>query len=401
LIPLNHRILIKLLKRRIADKDIVDLIVKFLKAGIMEDQLFAHTKESVPQGGIVSPLFANIYLNEFDKWAEKKWNSYTPYERSGIRKSGRGHYKMVRYADDFVVVSSDTMEGVKQTKSEIRDYLEKELKLTLSEDKTKITHVNEGFNFLGFNIQRREPEGRWVTHLRPTETSIRKIREKIKQQITRRYTLLDETSRLSSLNAMIRGWCEYYKHTSLQNDLEDVSRYMWHRYHGWLLKKFKGSRKQQLIRDKTKRIRNRTRWTAKLIEKGKELFVYQWLPSPTELKRSKYMQKGRNGFVHPYLIVEPIGEADPQGYKGVDPSIYNISLANGTRTENMPIDINERKTSVKIRDGFKCVRCGSTDRIQVHHRKGMKSHRKKDMEVLCFKCHQNEHRFKSRVIKQI
>lgn len=397
----NHRILMKLLKRRIADKDIIDLIVKFLKAGVMEDQLFASTDDGVPQGGIISPLFANVYLNEFDKWAEDKWNSHTPYQRSLIRKSGRGHYRMVRYADDFVVVSSDTMAGVKQTKAEIKDYLEKELKLTLSEDKTKITHVNEGFNFLGFNIQRRKPEGRWVTHLRPTDSSIKKIRTKIKEQTTRRYTILDEVNRLSSLNAMVRGWCEYSKHTSLQSDLEKVSRYVWHRYHGWLLKKFKDSRKQQLIRDKTKHIRNRTRWTAKLIEDGKELFVYQWLPSPSELQRSKYMQKGRNGFAHPYLTDDEIEDADPPGHKGVDPSIYNLSLAAGNRTGITPKDMQERKTRVKIRDGFKCVKCGSTERIRVHHKKGMKSHRKKDMEVLCFKCHHNEHGFQYRELKQI
>lgn len=295
----NHRILIKLLKKRIADQDILELIVKFLKAGVMEKHLFAQTPEGVPQGGIISPLLANIYLNEFDKWAEAKWNSHTPSERSLIRKSGRGHYQMVRYADDFVVVSSDTMAGVKQTKAEIKAYLETELKLTLSEEKTKITHVNEGFDFLGFHIQRRKPEGRWVTHLRPTKANIQKIRAKIKQQTSRRYIQLSEVSRLSSLNALVRGWCAYYKHTSLQADLEQISRYVWHRYHGWLLKKFKGSRKHQLIEEKTQLIQNRTRWTARLVEGGQELFVYQWLPSPSELKRSKYMQKA--GLVLPIL----------------------------------------------------------------------------------------------------
>lgn len=392
----NHRILVKLLRRRIADKDLLDLIVKFLKAGVMEDQLFSYTEAGVPQGGIVSPLFANVYLNEFDKWAERKWNSYTPYERSLIRKSGRGHYQMVRYADDFVVVSSDTMAGVRQTKAEIKDYLEKELKLTLSEEKTKITHVNDGFNFLGFSIQRKKSEGRRVTHLRPTQESIRKIKAKIKEQTTRSYTFMDETDRLGSLNSIVKGWCEYYKHTSLLSDLEGISRYVWHRYHGWLRKKFKGSRKRQLIRDKTKQIKNRTRWTAKLIEDGKELFVYQWLPSPVELKRCRYLQKGRDGFSHPYLSSEAIDEVAPQGHKGVDPALMNISLADGNRAGKMPIDMQERKTRVKVRDEFKCVKCGSREKIQVHHRKGMKSHHKKDLEVLCFKCHQKEHEFQSR-----
>ncbi len=68
----NHRILIKLLKKRIADKKLLTLICRFLRAGVMENQLFAHTREGVPQGGIISPLWANLYLNEFDKWAAQK-----------------------------------------------------------------------------------------------------------------------------------------------------------------------------------------------------------------------------------------------------------------------------------------------------------------------------------------
>jgi len=68
----HHRKLLSILKKRIADKDIIDLIWKFLKAGVMEDGLFARTKTGVPQGGVISPLLANVYLNEFDKWAEQK-----------------------------------------------------------------------------------------------------------------------------------------------------------------------------------------------------------------------------------------------------------------------------------------------------------------------------------------
>ncbi len=71
----HHRKLLSILKKRIADKDIIDLIWKFLKAGVMEDGLFARTETGVPQGGVISPLLANVYLNEFDKWAEKKWHT--------------------------------------------------------------------------------------------------------------------------------------------------------------------------------------------------------------------------------------------------------------------------------------------------------------------------------------
>jgi len=382
----NHRKLLNLLKQRIADKDMMTLIGKVLKSGIMRGKLFERTKSGVPQGGIISPLFANVYLNEFDKWAEKKWHNLTPYERQKRRNAGRGNYRMVRYADDFVVVSSDTIQGVRQTKSEIKEFLETELKLALSEEKTKITHVNKGFDFLGFQIKRVKPEGRWVVHLKPSQRTVDRVKSKIKDLTSRKYVLLDEVSRLTSLNSIVRGWCNYYKYTSLHRDIEQVSRYTWHRYHKWLLKKFKGSRKAQLVKDKTTNIHNRTRWKAKLCEGNKEIFAYQWLPTPSELKRGRYKQKGKGGFDHPYIIRNV--EDYPMGQKGVDESIYDISLAN---TRGEPLDMTERKLRVKLRDDFKCTQCDSIDNLQVHHTKGMKSHAMKHLVTLCFKCHQKEH----------
>lgn len=121
----NHRKLLGILKKRIADRDMVGLIHMFLKAGVMDDGLFARTEKGVPQGGVISPLLANVYLNEFDKWAEEKWHRKGAYERSRMRKSGRGNYTMVRYADDFVIISNDTIEGVRATRTEVKDFLEK------------------------------------------------------------------------------------------------------------------------------------------------------------------------------------------------------------------------------------------------------------------------------------
>jgi len=385
----NHRKLISILKRRIADKGVIDLIWKFLKAGVMENRLFAKTPAGVPQGGIISPLLANVYLNEFDKWAEKRWHSLDPYKRQRIRGQGRGTYQMVRYADDFVVVTNDSIHGVRQTKAEIKEYLEAELRLTLSEEKTKITHVNEGFNFLGFHIQRTKPERRWVVHLRPTTKGMNRVKAKIKDFTSRRFVLMDEVTRLTTLNAVVRGWCSYYRYTSLHRDLEQVSRYTWHRYHKWLLKKFKGSRKCQLIKDKTKVVHDRSRWTAVMREGENEIFVHQWLPSPKELKRSRYMQKGRGGFPHPYLFEQKPDLNDfPRGEVGPSEQIYRLRVVR-SRTE--PKDMAERKLRVKLRDGFRCRKCGSTSNLQVHHKKAMKSHRPKDLETICRRCHHAAH----------
>jgi group II intron reverse transcriptase/maturase len=387
----NHHKLMVILRRRIKDKALLDIIWKFLKAGVMEEQLFAKSTSGVPQGGIISPLLANAYLNEFDKWAKEKWMNFSRSELQKRRKSGQGNYIMVRYADDFVVASNDSIYGVRQAKEEIKAYLESELRLTLSDEKTLITHINDGFSFLGFHIRRVKPEGRWVVHLRPMARSIDRVKAKIKELTSRRMVLFDEVTRLTTLNAIVRGWCEYYKHTSLVHDLEQISRYTWHRYHGWLLKKIKGSRKQQLIKEKTRILHGRTRWFAEIGTGDKAIHAYQWLPSPKELKRSKYRQKGKDGFPHPYIFEqEPSEYEDPKGNTGVPEGVYYSRVGSDWRHGN-PAAWTELRWHVKSRDNFACRRCGKREDLQVHGIKGRKSRVMEDYETLCRPCHLLEH----------
>jgi group II intron reverse transcriptase/maturase len=391
----HHRKLLSILKQRIGDKDILDLISKFLKAGVMEEGLFARTETGVPQGGVISPLLANVYLNEFDKWAENRWN-IPQNERQKRRWHGNGNYKMVRYADDFVVVSNDTIAGVRDTKQEIKRYLEAELHLELSDEKTVITHVNEGFEFLGFHIQRVKPEGRWVVHLRPTEKGKKRVKAKLKDLTSRSWTWMDEYQRLTTLNAIVRGWAEYYKHTSLLLDIEEISRYTWHRYLNWLLAKHKDSRPRQLTKSKTTVIHNRTRWRAEIREGDKTLEAFQWLPTRKELVRRRYPQKGRDGFPHPYIFEEKPNHTDfPLGTTGPDERIYTDTIGATSRSSrNEPLEMSERKLRVKMRDDFKCKRCGATENLRVHHVKGTKSHQMQDLETLCRKCHHAEHGYR-------
>lgn len=388
----HHRKLLSLLKRRIADHDLLNLIWKFLKAGVMEDGLFAVTDRGVPQGAIISPLLSNLYLNEFDRWAAQQWE-LSPSQRQRRRQAGLGNFRLVRFADDFVVVSNAGIAEVNAAKQAIKDFLETELHLELSEEKTLITHVNDGFTFLGFHIQRVWSDGHWAVHLRPSDKAQQRVKEKIKSLTTRSWSWMDEYSRLTTLNAIVRGWANYYRHTSFVQDIEEISRYTWHRYHQWLLKKHKGSRKHQLITSRTQVIHGRTRWTAQLREGDQRLFAYQWLPTRKELKRSKYPQKGKDGFPHPYLNEELLAQDYPLDNVGPDESIYTLCIGvpdpNPSRQE--PLEMNERILRAKLRDHFRCVRCGATEHLHVHHTKGVKSHGLADLETLCLQCHHAEH----------
>ena len=388
----HHRTLMKLLRRRLKDRALLDLLWKFLKSGVMEEGLFGRTDSGVPQGGVISPLLANVYLNEFDQWAAAQWD-LDHNARQRRRKAGLGNYKMVRYADDFVVVGNGTKAEVKATKAAIQQFLENELHLTLSEEKTVITHVNDGFDFLGFHIQRKPANGKWAVHLRPTAKAKERVKRKLKDLTSRNWTWMDEYNRLTTLNAIVRGWAAYYRYTSLVTDIEDVTSFVWFRYLYWLRKKHKGSPKGQLIRSKSKRLHGRIRWHAEVHEGGNTLEAYQWLPTRQELDRQRYRQKGKAGFPHPYLSghAEAVGD-HPQGETGPDEHIYTATIGASSGNRSEPLELAEQKLRAKVRDGMKCRKCGSRIDLHVHHTKGMKSHALRNLVTLCRTCHIATHR---------
>ena len=388
----HHRKLMKLLRKRLADQDVLDLIWKFLKSGVMEGRLFKRTDAGVPQGGVISPLLSNIYLNEFDRWAAEQWD-LTPYARQRRRQAGLGNYRMVRYADDFVVASNGPKAEVKATKQAIQQFLENELHLTLSAEKTLITHVNGGFDFLGFHIQRKHTGGKWAVHLRPTAKAKERVQRKLKALTSRNWTWMDEYTRLTTLNAIVRGWAEYYRYTSLLADIEEVTRYTWIRHLYWLLKKHKGSHKGQLIRNKTRMLHDRTRWHAEVRHGEHSLAAHQWLPTSNELVRQRYRIKGKAGFPHPYLSVAVLDAGGyPLGATGPAEQIYTATIGASSNRRSEPLGLTEWKLQAKLRDGMKCQRCESRANLQVHHTKGMKSHAPHTLVTLCRECHQATHR---------
>ena len=388
----HHRTLMKLLRRRLKDKALLDLLWKFLKSGVMEGGLFGRTDSGVPQGGVISPLLANVYLNEFDQWAAAQWD-LDPNARQRRRKAGLGNFKMVRYADDFVVVSNGTKAEVKATKAAIQQFLENELHLTLSEEKTVITHVNDGFAFLGFHIQRKRANGKWAVHLRPTAKAKERVKRKLKDLTSRNWAWMDEYNRLATLNAIVRGWAAYYRHTSFVRDIEEITSFVWFRYLYWLRKKHKGSRKGQLLREKTRTLHGRTRWHAEVREGGNTLEAYQWLPTQQELDRQRYRRKGEAEFRHPYLSGHAEATGDhPQGATGPDERIYTATVGVGHVERDEPLGFAEQRLRAKVRDGMKCRKCGSRTDLHVHHTKGMKSHALSNLVTLCRTCHIATHR---------
>jgi RNA-directed DNA polymerase len=209
-----HRRLMKAVKKRVADRNTRDLLWKFLRAGVMHQDTLEETLTGTPQGGIVSPLLANIYLHELDRYMESKYLNLTESQRLYRRKKGLGNALYVRYADDFVVLWNGTKAEAHAIKQEIGEFL-RTMGLTLSEEKTKVTHTTEGFDFLGYRIIRsRGTSGKMVPKVLVPEKAVKQFRVKVRQILAPNTTKESIGYTIQRLNWLTRGWCEYYRCTS-------------------------------------------------------------------------------------------------------------------------------------------------------------------------------------------
>ena len=180
----NHDLLIKFMTERITDGWVLDMVRSWLTAGVMTDSKgWIATSKGTPQGGVISPLLANIYLHQFDRIMVN-----------------RG-YKIVRFADDFVVLTKSKRKAERALEV-IKEIIEGKLKLKLNEEKTKITNFGDGFTFLGYEFHT------W-RYKRPRKRAIKKFKNKVRY-ITKRQQPWPVKSIIEDLNPVIRGWGYYF-----------------------------------------------------------------------------------------------------------------------------------------------------------------------------------------------
>jgi RNA-directed DNA polymerase len=165
-------------------------------------------------GGAISPLLANIYLHELDKFMEQH-TVFSRHEKTKRRqKQGMANFAYARYADDFVVLCNGTKEEVLKMRETINDFLFTSLRLTLSMEKTKVTHLNDGFDFLGFNLRRSMGQKGMTTKVVISAKAMRRHRDIIRAA-TAPSTHQDSVAiKILALNRIIAGWCRYYQYTN-------------------------------------------------------------------------------------------------------------------------------------------------------------------------------------------
>ncbi len=214
---LNHEILIRLLRQNIKDERVVQLIKRYLKSGVMENGVVMETEEGSPQGGNLSPLLANIYLNEFDQ----------EFLKRGV--------PCVRYADDIVLLTKSKRASERLLESSTK-YLEEKLKLTVNREKSRTVSVFaiRNFKFLGFALGRN---GSGI-YVRVHPKSWKKFKSNLKSLSSRRSVQSIKPS-LEKIKVYARGWLNYYGIASMKNPIEEVNGWLYHRIRMCIWKQWK------------------------------------------------------------------------------------------------------------------------------------------------------------------
>ncbi|OWY64257.1 group II intron reverse transcriptase/maturase [cyanobacterium TDX16] len=202
-----------------------DLIRKWLKSGYLDNSVFHITENGVPQGSIISPLLANIALHGLEIALGTKWRKV--YKKDKVVSRRKGNTTLIRYADDLVVLCRTKNEAEEAT-----DTLKRFLNhrgLQFSSEKTNIVHLEEGFDFLGWNIRqykdiRFKQETKLLT--KPSKESINSVKEKLRTAI-REYRDGDIKIMIVKINEIIRGWANYHRAAVARKTFEHLDDWMW------------------------------------------------------------------------------------------------------------------------------------------------------------------------------
>ena len=217
---LNHELLMNMIREEVKDKRVTDLIKKYLKSGVMVEGLLVKTEEGSPQGGPLSPLLANIYLNKYDQ----------EMTRRGV--------KVIRYADDIVILAKSKRAGERLLESSKR-FLEGKLKLKLNTEKSKVVSVYSirNFKFLGFALGK----GRKGVYIRVHAKSLRKAKQKLKE-LTSRSQGRNVRKVMDNVKVFIRGWLGYFGIASMKTTMQEWDGWLRRRIRMYIWKQWKKPR---------------------------------------------------------------------------------------------------------------------------------------------------------------
>lgn len=396
---IEHKLLLRLLKQRIADKRLLTLITRMLKAGVLEELAYQETEQGTPQGGIVSPLLANVVLHEFDHWFAGRFHHMHPATRVRRFKRGIPSCRFIRYADDFIIIVRGTEAQAYAIKAEVAQFLSRELHLELNEEKTLVTHIEQGIDFLGFHLGRvrRAKDGGQGLYIFPNKKAIAAYKSKIRALThVRNVGLRPLEETILRINWVVRGWGNYFRHVNSKRTFSYLQDWTWHRVFNFLCKRHPKIGRKEVYR--LYMIHN----SQALLERHRK-GDYTTIGVPVAGTDKRLLLEKMDAIA--ITRYEP-RKAIPSPY--ADERTHRPWDAEVEGTLEMRIDILPRdpaytavREDVLTRDGNQCRLCGSTTDLEVHHRvaraeweqdskgEGEKGLNDPDnLITLCHSCHQ-------------
>jgi len=356
---INHEFLLK----AIGSFPGKELIKQWLKAGYMEDGRIHETRTGTPQGGLISPLLLNIAMYGLEQALDIRYNN------RGENQSKRG---LVRYADDLVAFC-ESKEDAKEVKHILQEWL-KDRGLELSPEKTQISHLSEGFDFLGFTIRHyksRNTRTGWKLLITPSKGSVQELKDKLRKTW---YSLKGQstTTTVWKLNPVIRGWANYYRIVVSSRTFSKLDTWMFRREMRYVEHKHpKKSGNWKESRYWGKLDPNRPdRWVFGDKGKGIHLLKFSWFP------------------IERHVLVK--GRSSPD-----DPDLQEY-----WRKRNMAKvdDLIPSKGKVARKQAGRCPICGESlfndEELAIHHKKPIKeggTNSYSNLQLLHLYCHQQIH----------
>ena len=373
---IHHGILLKLVAKKVADQRLLKLIGHFLKAGVMQGYLFQRTDIGTPQGAICSPLLANIYLHQLDLFWWNKYGSLDRKQKEKRRTQRLGNCALIRYADDWLLLTNGSKTEALRLRDEFKSFLQEELKLELNIEKTRVTHVNNGFDFLGFHVRRYvSSHDKPKLLVIPTEEANKRLKSKIKEMTNRKRFQDSPLLKFTALNAVLRGWIGYYCHCNAKETASDLDFWVNERLFLWLQKRHRLPPRRIMKMYKMRQLHKkglRDNWG---IRNGEDyLYLYRMSDKPITKYRSRSLP-------NPYLS----GEESATLTTPEVPLPKKVWLGNAENDE-----WRELKSEVKAERGARCAVCGSISELDLHHIKARRiggTDVKENLQLLCRRCH--------------
>jgi RNA-directed DNA polymerase len=254
---IDHVALMNRVRVRIKDKRVCALVKAFLKAGVMttagdREQSLTGT----PQGGILSPLLANIALSALDDHFARQWQATmsSSHQREQRRRHGKGNWKLIRYADDLVLMVAGDRHHAEALREQVAAVLAP-LGLRLAPEKTRVAHIDEGFDFLGFTIRRLRKRGtsKCYVYTWPSRKSVQAVRDKVKARTYRSTRHMAPDELIASLNRMLAGWAGYFRYGVSKAIYASIDSYAWNRVMRWIRAKYQGRKHRLGMRELRRR----------------------------------------------------------------------------------------------------------------------------------------------------